>query len=86
MLTQMGKKEEPHLIDYEKTFIPAAYCKDVYADNLDPKSPNYDATMADEFSENWVCPNVKEFELLGDPWYIPHTNGSAIVMEIVSCT
>ena len=37
-----------HVFD-KRTFIPAAYCNDVYADFLDPDSEKYDEVMAFEF-------------------------------------
>ena len=50
--------------------MPAIYCKDLYADYMDPESEKYDQVMAEEFQNDWVCPNVPNFKLYGDPWNI----------------
>ena len=79
------KKTGTDVIAYEKTYIPAAYCKDIYADKIDPESDNYDETMAEEFTDLWICPNVTEFQLLGDPWMLRYSEGTALLMEVTSC-
>ena len=74
------------MTSYNRTFIPAVFCRDLYRDLVDLDSPDYSKEVADEFLAKWVCPNVTDYSIYGDPWSLIHTNGRSLVMIINSCT
>ena len=70
----------------KRTYVPTALCKDLYSDEMDPNSDHYDDIIADEFQRNFLCPNITDFQLFGDPLYLKNANGKALVVIVNSCT
>ena len=50
-----------------RTYVPAIYCTEMYSDWVDPSSSQFDQNVHHEFSASWVCPNITQIELYGDP-------------------
>ena len=75
-----------HTVSYNRTYVPAILCTDLYSDLVDLESPNYDEEVADEFRGKWVCPNMTDYEIYGDPWSLVNAEGKSFVMIINSCT
>ena len=42
--------------------------------------------MAHEFDQLWICPNIKELELYGDPLFMQFSDGKSLVMIVNSCS
>ena len=41
--------------------------------------------MAFAFKDDWICPNLTEIELFGDPYFEIHNNGKSFNMIVNSC-
>ena len=67
------------------TYVPAIYCSELYSDKLNADSENYDASVANAFKLDWICPNLTEIELFGDPYFEIHNNGKSFNMIVNSC-
>ena len=75
-----------------RKYVPAVRCVDLYSDAIDPNSANYDETKAYEFGEGtqhqhnaWICPNMTEIPLYGNPWQIQSSRGQSLIMIINAC-
>ena len=58
----------------------------MYERFVDPDSPDYLHNVEDEFTGNWICPNVTSFELYGDPLFMPFQRGKSFFMIVNSCS
>ena len=68
-----------------KKFIPAIKCTDLYADQLNKDSNNFEQVMQVEFQKEYICPDRKQIQLLGDPQQISNADGQSLVLVVNSC-
>ena len=68
-----------------RDYIPAVRCKDLYKNWTDPDSEEYNENVASEFTNQWICPNVTQLKLYGDPKFMPFNEGQSLVMIVNSC-
>jgi len=59
------------------TYVPGVLCSEKYKDRIDASSTTYSEKIAYELNgpTSWVCPDIEEFTLLGNPWLVSSVDG-----------
>ena len=84
-LENVGDNSFAEQNEQKRTYVPAVYCKDIYKKFMDPESSQYLQNMKDELSNDWICPNVTNYDLYGDPQFMPFQRGKSFFMIVNSC-
>ena len=78
--------ESTEVITQKRTYVPAVKCNDFYSKFTDEDSSDHDWNMYDELSNGWICPEISELELYGDPFFMSTRRGRSLIMIVNSCS
>ena len=78
--TRSSSRESGH---YEYIWLPTKYCKDLYADQIAAGEQIFVDEFAQDWNNDWVCPDVSEISLFNDPQTFG--TGQNIVMVVNYC-